>query len=50
MLYEDTEMSDVLNEFTQSNDGEFGKMFEGNILGEFSKLGGSLLAHGFGAM
>ena len=50
LLYQDSEMSDVIEEFTKSQEGEFDKMFEGGLLGKFSALGGSLLAQSFGAM
>jgi hypothetical protein len=45
-------MNDVLNEFLPTRNQEtsgLGLLFKDNILGEFSKLGGSLLNYGLGA-
>jgi hypothetical protein len=53
LLYEETEMNDVLNEFLSKRDSEasgLGLLFKDNIIGEFGKLGGSLLNYGLGAM
>ena len=51
LLYEDTEMNDVLNEFQSSKEAEgLDSLLKGNILGEFSKLGSSLFKSGLGAM
>jgi hypothetical protein len=51
LLYEDAEMSDVLNEFQSSKQlSGLDSLLSGNILGEFSKLGSSLFKSGFGAV
>lgn len=53
LLYEETDMNDVLNEFLPTKNQEasgFGLLFKDNIIGEFTKLGGSLLNYGLGAM
>ena len=49
-LYEDEDMSDLLNEFNQKQETEIEKFLKGNILGEFAKLAIQLLKQGVGVM
>jgi hypothetical protein len=53
LLYEETEMNDVLNEFLPSRNHETSGLellFKDNIIGEFTKLGGSLFHYGLDAI
>jgi hypothetical protein len=51
LLYEDAEMSDVLNEFQSSKEDDgINSLIKGNILGELSKLASTLFKSGRGAL
>lgn len=49
MLYEDSDMRDVLNEF-QAKESDLQKLLKDNFFAELSKLGGSLAKHGLNAL